>query len=199
MAPHMEYINQALHMTNARPPQQYAHPGHPPVAKGTAASAVPAQGKGAPRFAVSDSNRYKETSTRERSRDDALSVVRDRRVRITDESSLYSLCRSWLRNGINEEIQLLPKEVMQPLPKPLPESILEMPNKQDKEDKDEQEESVDHLSPEDLLKGHIKRAKRVKARFREERSKRIERYKNRLRLLLPPSEDELRNDTAAGN
>ncbi|MED6132318.1 hypothetical protein PIB30_017946 [Stylosanthes scabra] len=62
---------------------------------------------------------------------------------------------------------LLPKEVIQPLPKPLPESILEMPNKQDKEDKDEQEEneqSVDHLSPEDLLKGHIKRAKRVKAR-----------------------------------
>ncbi|MED6132317.1 hypothetical protein PIB30_017945 [Stylosanthes scabra] len=64
MAPHMEYINQALHMTNARPPQQYAHPGHPPVAKGAAASAVPAQGKGAPRFAVSDSNQYKDTSTR---------------------------------------------------------------------------------------------------------------------------------------
>ncbi|XP_021726045.1 uncharacterized protein LOC110693213 isoform X2 [Chenopodium quinoa] len=38
-----------------------------------------------------------------------------------------------------------------------------------------------------LLTRHIKRAKRIRARLREERSQRIDRYKSRLALLLPPN------------
>ncbi|CAN7010171.1 unnamed protein product [Brassica oleracea var. botrytis] len=79
------------------------------------------------------------------------------------------------------------------LPKPLPASdvvetslpkdSVEEPNRvQDKED----EESVKQLFDADLLKRHVDRAKKVRARLREERLKRIARYKARLALLLPP-------------
>ncbi|KAF2566024.1 hypothetical protein F2Q68_00024620 [Brassica cretica] len=40
-----------------------------------------------------------------RSRNDVLVLVRKRKVRITEGASLYSLCRSWLRNGAHEGLQ----------------------------------------------------------------------------------------------
>jgi len=149
--------------------------------------------KGTRRSTVSDINGYKDASVRKRSRDDELTVVRDRKVRITEDASLYALCRSWLRNGVNDESQPPQhNDVTLALPKPSPASMMDTctrKNKKDDEnDKDEQEEdekSVEHLSTQDLLKRHIKRAKRVRAHLREERLQRISRYRSRLRLLIP--------------
>ncbi|KAF2601578.1 hypothetical protein F2Q70_00025235 [Brassica cretica] len=129
-----------------------------------------------------------------RSRNDVLVLIRKRKVRITEGASLYSLCRSWFGNGAHEGLQKQQSDtIMTCLPKPLPASdvvetslpkdSVEEPNRvQGKED----EESVKQLSDADLLKRHVDRAKKVRARVREERLKRIARYKARLALLLPP-------------
>jgi hypothetical protein len=97
-----------------------------------------------------------------------------------------------LRNGLNDEGQPTQHKGATPaLPKPSPATMMDtctLNNKKDDEnDKDEQEEdeNVEHLSTQDLLKGHIKRAKRVRAHLREERLQRIARYRSRLRLLVP--------------
>ncbi|WVY99938.1 hypothetical protein V8G54_026008 [Vigna mungo] len=125
-------------------------------------------------------------------------------VRITEDASLYALCRSWLRNGVIEESQPQQKDVIKALPKPLPAYMVAgyiSNTKEDEKNEDEQEEneqSVENLSPQDLLKRHIKRAKKVKLRLREERLHRITKYRSRLRLLLPATE-QCRSDTAAGN
>ncbi|XP_009143927.2 uncharacterized protein LOC103867603 isoform X2 [Brassica rapa] len=132
---------------------------------------------------------------RKNSRNDVLVLIRKRKVRITEGASLYSLCRSWLRNGAHEGLQKQQSDTtVTCLPKPLPASdvvetslpkdSVEEPNcvEEDKED----EESVKQLSDADLLKRHVDRAKKVRARLREERLKRIARYKARLALLLPP-------------
>ncbi|XP_050235692.1 uncharacterized protein LOC126685778 [Mercurialis annua] len=151
---------------------------------------------------LSDSNGCK--NTRERSKDDNFVVAKDRKVRISQESSLYGLCRSWLRNGFPQDNQPQYGDVVKVLPKPLPMSDVH-PHSLGKEgeevvEEDEQEEeSVDNLSAEDLLRRHIKRAKKVRARLREKRLKRIARYKTRLAMLLPPQVEHFRNDTAAGN
>lgn len=142
---------------------------------------------------------------RDKIRDDTLSVIQDRKVRITDGASLYVLCRSWLRNGSPEESQTRYGDATRSLPKPSPIPVASAipPKKEEgdkKEDiKDEDEESTEHVSPEDLLKRHVKRARKVRARLREERLRRIARYKSRLALLLPPLVEQFRNDLAAGN
>lgn len=69
---------------------------------------------------------------------------------------------------------------------------------EDEGDEKEDEESVKNLSAEDLFKRHVKRAKKVRARLREARLKRIARYKLRLALLLPPLVEQFRNDAATG-
>ncbi|KAI4323344.1 hypothetical protein L6164_022958 [Bauhinia variegata] len=200
-SPHLEYMNHPLHMT--RPPNlQYHHIG--PAGGSGPIKGVPvaAHTKAAPRSTVSDSNGYK--NTRERRREDTLHIVRDRKVRITEDTSLYAVCRSWLRNGAYEESQPQQTDVIKTLPKPLPATMVAsfMSNKKEDEEDEEQEEdekSVEHLSSQDLLNRHIKRAKKVRARLREERLQRIARYRSRLRLLLPPPIEQFRNDTAAEN
>uniref|UniRef100_A0A1J3GVN8 Uncharacterized protein n=3 Tax=Noccaea caerulescens TaxID=107243 RepID=A0A1J3GVN8_NOCCA len=127
-----------------------------------------------------------------RNRDSALVLVKGRKVRITEDASLYSLGRSWLRNGAHEGIQSQRTETMKPLPKPLPVDMMEasVPNDPAEEGKDEDkedEEAVKQLSEKDLLKRHIERAKKVRALLREERLRKIARYKARLALLLPQS------------
>ncbi|XP_018439261.2 uncharacterized protein LOC108811670 isoform X2 [Raphanus sativus] len=130
---------------------------------------------------------------RKDARNDVLVLIRKRKVRFTEKASLYSLCRSWLRNGAHEggvQKQQSDANTMTCLPKPLLASDVvetslpkDEPNRvQDKEDED----SVKQLSDSDLLKRHVDRAKKVRARLREERLKRIGRYKARLALLLPP-------------
>jgi len=183
----LDNLSSTLHMTRPLSHVQFSHP--------AATTPPPIEGhlKGTSRSTVSDVNGYKDASARKRSRDDELTVVRDRKVRITEDASLYALCRSWLRNGLNDESQPPQhKGATLALPKPLPASMMDpctLNNKNDDENyKDEQEEdekSVEHLSTQDLLKRHIKRAKRVRARLREERLQRIARYRSRLRLLVP--------------
>ncbi|KAG2327772.1 hypothetical protein Bca4012_036793 [Brassica carinata] len=138
-------------------------------------------------------------SNNARSRNDVLVLVRKRKVRITEGASLYSLCRSWLRNGAHEGVEKQQSDTtMTCLPKPLPASDVvetclpkDEPNREeDKED----EESVKQLSDSDLLKRHVDRAKKVRARLREERLKRIGRYKARLALLLPPFGEQCRDE-----
>ncbi|XP_047335670.1 uncharacterized protein LOC124939212 isoform X2 [Impatiens glandulifera] len=142
---------------------------------------------------VSDSNVYKDIN--DKGKDDTFLTVRDRRVRISEGSSLYALCRSWVRNGFPEESQhpQCADGTRSSLPKPLaiPESDSNSPEKNDDVmDEEEEEGSVDNLLTEELLMRHVKRAKRIRSRLKEERLHRILRYKNRLALLLPPLVDQ---------
>ncbi|MCD7446813.1 hypothetical protein HAX54_016907 [Datura stramonium] len=126
------------------------------------------------------------------------------KVRISDNASLYTLCRSWLRNGLPDETQSQYMDGVRSLPRPLPlaPQDADSPVKRDgdKEEEEEDGESVEHLSPKELLQRHVKRAKRIRSRLREERLRRIARYKTRLALLLPPMvEQQFRNDSAPGN
>ncbi|EEF50205.1 conserved hypothetical protein [Ricinus communis] len=125
-------------------------------------------------------------------------------VKISDGASLYALCRSWLRNGFLEENQAHYGDFVKVLPRPLPESDVDVhsPRKEGEKEVEEYEEDVeciDNLSAQDLFRIHVKRAKRVRARLRERRLKRIARYKTRLAMLLPPQVEQFRNDSAAGN
>ncbi|GFP93133.1 hypothetical protein PHJA_001457600 [Phtheirospermum japonicum] len=63
---------------------------------------------------------YQSFRLRDRNRDDTLTAVRDRKVRITENASLYTLCRSWLRNGFPEETQPQYLDAVKTLPRPLP-------------------------------------------------------------------------------
>ncbi|XP_031402638.1 uncharacterized protein LOC116212210 [Punica granatum] len=142
---------------------------------------------------------------RDRAKDDTLIVVRDRKVRLSDGDSLYGLGRSWLRNGYPEEHmgwQLQYGDFAKTLPRPQPMTMADSHSvKEEEVDEDEiKEENVEDLSTKDLLKGHIKRAKRVRMRAKEERMKRISRFRTRIRLLLPPPEvEQFRSDSLSGN
>jgi hypothetical protein len=150
-----------------------------------------------PQLSAFESNGFKDA--RDRSRDGSFATVRDRKVRITEGASLYALCRSWLKNGYPEESQPQYMDGVRSLPRPLPLPVGDENSPLKKEDDAEEEQAiVDDLSPQELLQRHIKRAKRVRSRLRDDRSKRIARYKTRLALLLPPYvEQQLRNDTTS--
>ncbi|GMY22293.1 transcription elongation regulator 1-like [Fagus crenata] len=170
--------------------------------------------KVAPSSSVSDYNGYKDPRdksmdafSRGKATDESLITIKDRKVNITPDASLYALCRSWLRNGISEECQPQYGDVAKSLPKPtpLPKASTHLPKKKEGEEEEEDAEdeedyeSIENLAPKDLLKRHVKHAKKVRARLREERLRRIARYKTRLGLLLPPLVEQFRNDTAARN
>lgn len=136
-------------------------------------------------------------------REDVCVVVKDRKVRISNGASIYALCRSWLRNGHPEESQPQYAEVAKSLPKPAPASSSDNCSPKRKKPDEEEENDIDvqaaeSLSSEALLQLHIKRAKRVRERLREERLQRIARYKSRLALLLPPLVEQCRNDPSDG-
>ncbi|XP_024021037.1 lysine-rich arabinogalactan protein 19 [Morus notabilis] len=177
--------------------QQQPHLVAGPV-KGVPVS-IQLQPKVPPSPSVPDCNGYKDM--RDKVRDDSLTIVRDRKVRITEDASLYALCQSWLRNGFSEESQKQYGDAVMSLPRPLPIPMAtnnEQKKEGEEDDNDgdeEDEESVKNLSAEDLFKRHLKRAKKVRARLREVRQKRIARYKSRLALLLG---EQFRNDVASG-
>ncbi|CAM0872161.1 unnamed protein product [Alopecurus aequalis] len=137
------------------------------------------------------SNTKERESTKE---DTATVVINDRKVNVLDSESgsLYALCRSWVRNGVPHEIQpSFVGNVAPLLPRPLPASVVDsrMSEKDnDAEDQDLEEEKNDtgEYTAADLLKQHVTRAKKIRAKLRKERQGRIERYKQRLALLLPP-------------
>ncbi|XVE76669.1 hypothetical protein DITRI_Ditri13aG0000200 [Diplodiscus trichospermus] len=186
------------------PPPPLPHPTHchPPL-KGLPLSLHPKVASSP--FSLSESKGYKNVGYR--TKDDSLVNVRDRKVRITDGASVYALCRSWLRNGFPDETQQpqygdIMKSLPQPLPIPVTDNLprdKEDEEEQEEEDKKEDEQSVENMSTQDLLKRHINRAKKVRSRLRQERLKRIARYKTRLALLLPPLVEQFRSDAAAGN
>ncbi|PQP92304.1 zinc finger protein jing homolog [Prunus yedoensis var. nudiflora] len=192
----------SLHLI--RPNYNLAPSPLPPPIKGLPLSSTP---EVAP-SSVPDSNGFKDI--RDKSRDDNLAVIRGRKVRMTDGASLYVHCRSWLRNGFPEECQPQYGDTVRSLPKPspIPMASATLPKKEEGEqekqgkkddNEDEDEEYIQRSSPHDLLKRHVKRARKVRARLREERLQRIARYKSRLALLLPPLVEQFRNDLAAGN
>ncbi|XP_051123875.1 uncharacterized protein LOC127246493 isoform X4 [Andrographis paniculata] len=128
------------------------------------------------------------------------------KVRVSEDASLYTLCRSWLRNGFPEETQPPYLDTVRALPRPLPAAsqnqLSDSSDKkaEDKEQEDEDKDSVEHLSERELLQRHISRAKRVRSRLREERLQRISRYKTRLALLLPPMvEQHFKNESSGAN
>ncbi|KAJ6315848.1 hypothetical protein OIU78_019174 [Salix suchowensis] len=185
---HLHNVQQQQHLMMSRQhPTHLQHHNYGGLGLGVGSAAAPIKGipvtgqlKVAP-SPVSDSNGYK--NLRDRGRDDNLVVVRDRKVRISDGAPLYALCRSWLRNGFPEESEVHYGDSVKPLPRPL------LPKEEGEEEVEKEkmdEEPVDHLSAEELLKRHVKHAKKVRARLREGRLKRIARYKSRLALLLPP-------------
>ncbi|KQK19866.1 vegetative cell wall protein gp1 isoform X2 [Brachypodium distachyon] len=112
-----------------------------------------------PVAAVTPSPQHEEhsnTKQRESTKEDSTTVVviNDRKVNLLDSESgsLYALCRSWVRNGVQHEIQ----------------------------------NDTGEYTAADLLKQHVNRAKKIRARLRKGRQSRIERYKQRLAFLLPP-------------
>ncbi|KAI3926926.1 hypothetical protein MKX01_032841 [Papaver californicum] len=141
---------------------------------------------------------------RDKNRDDKFVTVNDRKIRLADGASLYALCRSLVHNGLPQESQTQIVGGIKPLPRPKPSSpgnsnlLKRKENGDEDEEKEEDEAALQHLSSHDLLQKHIKRAKRVRARLREERKQRIERYKERLVHLLPSPVEEFRHDTAPG-
>ncbi|XP_076911195.1 uncharacterized protein LOC143569091 [Bidens hawaiensis] len=126
---------------------------------------------------------------RDKNGDDGFVIIRDRKVQVTEGTSLYAQCRSWLKNGLI--LEKLPQYVdhVKSLPKPLPAAIVEPRNDNDME-VEEKTEDVEHLSAKELLQQHVKHAKKVRARLRNQRLQKIERYKDRLALLLPPVVDQ---------
>ncbi|XP_035835045.1 uncharacterized protein LOC110890634 isoform X2 [Helianthus annuus] len=169
-----------------------------------------------------------DNSLREKNGDDAFIVIRDRKVQISEGTSLYAQCRSWLKNGVPLEKQTpiptnfvpdvneaLPQgreafsrfsrtsgpqypDGVKSLPKPLPASTVEARKEDDLELEEENPENVDHLSAKELLQLHVNHAKKVRARLRNQRLQRIERYKDRLALLLPGVADQQpKNDPAS--
>ncbi|XP_065015585.1 vegetative cell wall protein gp1 isoform X1 [Musa acuminata AAA Group] len=155
---------------------------------------------------VSSTQENKNVKERDKIREDDIFMINDRKVRVLDgcTPSLYSLCRSWVRNGQSHEIQSNFGDAEKLLPRPLPASMIDSQvMKQHENDAEaeviEEEEpvgSVEELSERDLLEIHIKHAKSVRARLRKERLRRIERCKQRLALLLPPPSELGRNETA---
>jgi hypothetical protein len=85
------------------------------------------------------------------------------------------------------------------LPRPLPASVVdsrisEKDNDAEKENSEEEKNETGEYTASDLLKQHVKRAKKIRAGLQKERLRRIERYKQRLALLLPPPSELGKHD-----
>nr|GEV43541.1 reverse transcriptase domain-containing protein [Tanacetum cinerariifolium] len=106
---------------------------------------------------------------------DAFVIIRDRKVPISEGTSLYAQCRSWLKNGFTVENQPQYVDHVKSLPKPLPPAAIVEPTKEDDTEMEESPENVENLSAKELLQQHVKHAKKVRARLRNRRLQRIER------------------------
>ncbi|XP_042459366.1 uncharacterized protein LOC122043007 isoform X1 [Zingiber officinale] len=160
--------------------------------------------KATPNASVSSTAEDNKFRKRERSREDDVMVINDRKVKLLDgcSTSLYSLCRLWVWNGQPHEIQTNFGDGEKLLPRPLPASMVdsevnalhENDTESDDVKEDEHVGSIEELSMEDLLHRHVKHAKIVRARLRKERLRRIQRCKQRLALLLPPPSELGKNE-----
>lgn len=131
---------------------------------------------------------------RDKNGDGSFVIIRDRKVQVSEGTSLYAQCRSWLKNGFTLESQPQYVDCVKSLPKPLPAAVaaasMVEATKDDDTEMDEKMEDVENLSAKELLQQHVKHAKKVRLRLRNQRLQRIERYKDRLALLLPPVVDQ---------
>jgi hypothetical protein len=128
-------------------------------------------------------------------------TVKDRKVKLlseTDDTSLYALCRRWVRNDVPRKDQSGLRDCVIPLPKPLTVAEADKAEGQvldngKKSDEDLPSPEVDKLpdSPtaDELLQSHIHHFRNVRKRSREERTRRIARFKPRLALLLPSNNE----------
>ncbi|KAK8559576.1 hypothetical protein V6N13_016318 [Hibiscus sabdariffa] len=154
-------------------------------------------------FSVSETKGH--ATARERTKDDSLVTVRNRKVRITDGASIYAplpfMVEKWVprRNPVSPIWRYFQVSSATFTCTGHGGFTKDTEDKEEQveEDKKEDEQSVENLSTQDLLKRHIDRAKKVRSRLRQERLKRIVRYKTRLALLLPPLVEQFRSDTAA--
>uniref|UniRef100_A0A804JDV3 Uncharacterized protein n=1 Tax=Musa acuminata subsp. malaccensis TaxID=214687 RepID=A0A804JDV3_MUSAM len=92
------------------------------TAAGASRSApVATQLKAAILSSVSSTPEHNNCKERDESREDDVVVIHDRKVRVLDgcSPSLYSLCRSWMRNGQPHEIKLNFANTEKPIPIPL--------------------------------------------------------------------------------
>jgi len=142
---------------------------------------------------------HTDTPFRERPPDNQIVVhIGDRKVRLvseSDPSSLYSLCRRWIRSDLSRTDRTGVRDVANiPLPRPL--SVAEVENAGDsslgngtRSDDDqcqpEIEKPVDSMTDEELLQFHVHHFKSVRKRSKDERMRKIARFKPRLALLLP--------------
>ncbi|CAL9773287.1 unnamed protein product, partial [Musa acuminata subsp. burmannicoides] len=76
---------------------------------------------------VSSTQENKNVKERDKIREDDIFMINDRKVRVLDgcTPSLYSLCRSWVRNGQSHEIQSNFGDAEKLLPRPLPASMID--------------------------------------------------------------------------
>ncbi|XP_068664099.1 uncharacterized protein [Aristolochia californica] len=136
-----------------------------------------------------------EYQMRDKSRDDSVVTIHRRKVRLSDggSGSLYALCRSWVRNGWPQECQPQLSEGRKVLPRPFLASSKDIMLEENEGDDQYDAESgkgghvgsVEDLSAQDLLKEHIKRAKKIRARrLREERMRRIQPYRERVYSVI---------------
>ncbi|WVZ56122.1 hypothetical protein U9M48_006699 [Paspalum notatum var. saurae] len=144
---------------------------------------------------IAPSNEQSNPKDREKIREEpTIVVINDRKVNLLDSESgsLYALCRSWVRNGVPHESQPSFGNDEPLLPRPLPASVVDSRISEDDNNDPADEDLVEEpqknadgeFNPSDLLKQHVKRAKKIRARLQKERLRRIERYKQRLALLL---------------
>ncbi|GAQ86086.1 hypothetical protein KFL_002700050 [Klebsormidium nitens] len=120
--------------------------------------------------------------------------VGDHRVRLSSEadpSSLYSLCRKWVRNRPTDDEELgYAPVVPSVLPRPLPLEPLSREtdaNGGQEERGFSLEDTISgRLTPRDLLRTHVRNFREIRKKKREEWQQRVKRYKPRLCLIFPP-------------
>ncbi|KAL5211010.1 hypothetical protein ABZP36_006633 [Zizania latifolia] len=113
----------------------------------------------------------------ERSKEDGTTVViNDRKANLLDSESgsLYALCQSWVHNGVPHESQPSIGTGAPILPRPLPASVVdsrisEKDNDAEKEDLEEEKNETGEYNASELLKQHVKRAKKICAGLQKER------------------------------
>ncbi|KAL2645258.1 hypothetical protein R1flu_012845 [Riccia fluitans] len=146
---------------------------------------------------------------RESSPDSSILVkVCDRKVMLPSEldpTSLYALCRRWIRNDVPRTDQQAQLWEQPPLPRPLTPAEAENAESEatdngNKEDSSPfmepvMEKPVESMSEQELMQHHVDHFKNVRKRCREDRSRRVARFKQRLALLIPANPENGRRDS----
>ncbi|CAM6110381.1 unnamed protein product [Calypogeia fissa] len=147
-----------------------------------------------------------ESPSRERSADvHVIAHVCDRKVKLTsdvDPTSLYAICRRWLRNDVMRRDQSILWDCP-PLPSPSPAAEPGSSQTQSSENRKDEaakftqknlQQPVESMTEKDLLDHHVEHFKNVRKRFRDDRMQRIARFMPRLALLLPVNAENIRRD-----